>query len=236
MTAFPTGNLARDGAITAVLRELMEQGEPTYQAAATLCNRYGASFDGLGLDEYNEALAIMNHPLPVPGNEAEQAEPVAEPEPRKGVKAAEVESRPLSLVEAQAALNDWQVKTQLARTALRDADMAQRTARSKLVESLNFFLRGGPLTPEQMKREYLASEQQKRINGERRGGRTGHGPSVFDHSRAHQSSVNRNYAPKRRPDMMTGRRTYSIADSVARSGSGIIDTPGIVAVPAAKSE
>jgi hypothetical protein len=142
----------------------------------------------------------------------------------------------LTLIEAQAALANWQHKAQLARSALRERDLEQRATRAKLVESINFFLRGGPISRDDLMREYLASEQRKRINGESRRGRVAHGPSVVDIGRAGQSSVNRNYAPKRRPDMMTGRRTYSIADSVARSGSGIIDTPGIVAVPRVVSE
>lgn len=164
-----------------------------------------------------------------------------------GIEPVQVESKPepdapegepqLSITEAKQALAEWQHKTQLARTALRDADIACRQSRSELVSALNFFLIGGPQTPEQMKREYIASEQARKAQGaERHRPLTTHGPSVVDIGRAGQSSVNRNYAPKRRPDMMSGRRTYGIADSTARSGSGIIDTPGIVAVPRVSNE
>jgi hypothetical protein len=120
---------------------------------------------------------------------------------------------------------------------LRDRDIEQRTARGKLVEAINFFLNGNAtMTREQLMRDYIASEQQKRINGEGRRHRGGHGPSAVDVGRAgHGGNVNQRYYPIRR-GLRPGERAFSLHEAVARSGSAAIDTHGIAAVPAVKTE
>ena len=144
----------------------------------------------------------------------------------------------MTLSEAQEVLADWQHKMQMARIALHDRTMEQKQTRSKLVESINFFLRGGPQSQDDLKREYLASEQQKRINGDTRRGRApSHGPSVVDVGRAGRGgSINRRYGAVRR-GLLPGQRAYSLEGAMARSGSGIVDTGGLAKVPVvAKSE
>ena len=214
-----TGNPVRDAILRNAIAGLDDHSFAAVQAVLP------GDFD-LDQQELDEMLATMTA-----GEDAAapvEAEPVEfAPEPPT-----------LSLLEANAALADWQHKMQLARVALRDRDLEQRTARGKLVEAINFFLRGNvTISREQLQREHIASEQMRKAAGEaRHRPLTTHGPSVYDIGRAgHGNSVNRRYSPTRR-GLLPGQRAYSLEGAIARSGSATVDTHGIAAVPAVKSE
>jgi hypothetical protein len=160
----------------------------------------------------------------------------------KGERPADtLSSDEMTIQEATAILNDWQHKVQLARDALRDRGIEQKAARGKLVEAITFFLTGNKsIGRDELIRQHLASEAAERAaraaNGGRRSRAPSHGPSAYDIGRAgHGGNVNRRYAPTRR-GVLPGQRAYSLEGSIARSGSGIIDTHGRAPLPADKTE
>lgn len=137
MSAFPTGNLHRDGAIVAVLRELLAEGEPSYQAAATRCNKYGPTFDGLSSAEYSEALELLQRVETV-GGEAEQVEPP--------VAADEPEAPPdleMSLEQVRVALNEETNALALDRQAMQRGLIEQKRCADKLAQTLYAWQTGG---------------------------------------------------------------------------------------------
>jgi hypothetical protein len=214
-----TGNPMRDAILRNALTSLDDHSLATVQAVLP------GDFD-LDQGELDAMLATMTA----------SKDAAAEPVEAESVEAPEPPT--LSLSEANAALADWQHKTQLARMALSERDREQRAARAKLVEAINFFLRGNvTMTREQLQREHIASEQARKAAGaERHRPLTTHGPSVFDIGRAgHGHSVNRRYSPTRR-GLVPGQRAYSIEDSIRRSGSATVDLRGTAPVPAIKSE
>jgi hypothetical protein len=134
MTAFPTGNLHRDGAIIAVLRELISEGTPTFSAAATLCNRYGASFDGLSSAEFNEALTMLRRVEAVGEDEVAPVEPVdQEPE-------ADLE---MTQEEVRVAINEQTNLLALDRQALQRALIEQKKAADALAQKIYAWTTGG---------------------------------------------------------------------------------------------
>lgn len=221
-----TGNIARD----VMLRKAVEAHAPDLAAIQAALP---SNFD-TDQAEVDLMLAHIGKPPLPPGAVAQQS---SEGDMENG-HPAETDAEPspaMSVEEANADLNDWQHKTQLARNALRDCETAVKTARGKLVEAISFFLTGNKtIGRDELIRQHLASEAAERAarGGGRRGRAPSHGPSVVDIGRAgHGGNVNRRYQPTRRPDMMTGRRTYSLDGAIARSGTGMIDTHGKAPMP-----
>jgi len=220
-----TGRFARD----ILLRQaIIASGNDLEKIKAALPPDFGTD-----ADEVAAMLATIEHP---PGAVVEQSsgddtrvEHPADAEP--------LPSPDMSLDEARAVLNDWQVKLHAAKQDADTKRREQQMARQKLVESVNFFLGNPTLTRDQLVREHLASEATRKASGAaRHRPLTTHGPSAVDIGRAgHGGNVNRRYYPTRR-GLVPGQKAYSLADSVARSGSGIIDTHGTAQVPAVKTE
>jgi len=153
MSEFPTGNPHRDGAIIAVLRELISEGTPTYSAAATRCNRYGASFDGLSPAEFNEALAMLQRVETVGDEQAEP--PVAQPEP-----SSELE---MTVDQLHVALADANNALAIDRQALARGLIAQKKAADALAAALFAWQTGGEkLSPIENAKAVIASNQQRK--------------------------------------------------------------------------
>jgi hypothetical protein len=243
-----TGNPARD----LMLRQAIEAyGTDLDALKAALPGDFGTDQDevdamvaAISVVEGQHVETVETVEMLTPSKSLENIEPphangAARPHHEARPDAPQPETEPsLTLVEAQAALAVWQTKAQAARIELRNRDMAQRTARGKLADAINYFLRGNvTMTREQLQREHIASEQQRKAEG---GGRRrhapSHGPSAYDIGRAgHGNSVNQRYGAVRRA-LLPGQRAYSLEGAMARSGSAKVDTHGTAAIPAVKSE
>jgi len=128
--AFPTGNVHRDGAIVEVLRELIAEGEPNYQAAAMRCNRYGPSFNGLSQREYSEALTMMQRVETV-GGEAEQVEPPVEAQDSEAPPETE-----MTLEQVRIAINEETTALEIDRQALQRGVIEQKRCADRLAHAL----------------------------------------------------------------------------------------------------
>jgi len=155
MSSFPTGNLHRDGAIVAVLRELLADGDASYQAAATRCNRYGRSFDGLSSAEYSEALELLQRVETV-GDEAEQVEPP----PVEAQDSEAPSDLEMTLEQVRVAINEEANALALDRQALQRGLIEQKRAADKLAQTLYAWQTGGEkLTHTENVKAWAASNQ-----------------------------------------------------------------------------
>jgi hypothetical protein len=193
--------------------------------------------------EGNPPAPVEGEPVTVAGDPSApvEGEPVTidprDPVPGEGGYGADAadESPVMTVDEAYQVLSDWQAKMHAARTTLHSCTMEQKAARANLVEKINYFLNGNPQTREALIREHIASENARRAGVKAHRAAT-HGPSVVDIGRSGRGgSVNQRYGAVRR-GLVPGQRAYSLHDSIARSGSGVVDTHGTAAVPAVKSE
>jgi hypothetical protein len=149
-----TRNLARSGAIISVVQELMENGEPSYQAAATACNKFGNTFDGLGRDEYDAAVALLR-----------PAEFEADEQPAESVPSANDGAPEMSRDQATKHLQSLKDALHVARQARMAADDAVQAARADMATAIGEWNgSGGGYTREMLMRDNIAANQQHRID------------------------------------------------------------------------
>jgi len=188
MSEFPSGNLARDTGLTKVVQAATVAGEPITSANISLhCRQeYGDTFSDVSDTELAECVAFITPPA---------AEPEAEPA-QVGIDPNEPEREPPTMTRNEAALmvQDAQLNLLAARREHADKMTAQKAARGALSVAVMAWQRGGEAQPsrEQLQREYIASEQARKLAGVSGRVRPTPGPSIIDQHAAYSTGGDAN--------------------------------------------
>lgn len=177
-----TGNAIRDNLLYKAIIAAQENGEPISLACVAM--RLPHDFD-LGESELAAMVAAMNEPQPA------EAEPQPEPDAAPIPSMAELQEWILALNNS---LSE-------ARGDVLSLQNELRTARERLATAIGSFQQGfAPVTREQLMREHIAAEAERKRLGEglNMRGSSQPGPSVIDQSAFYSrgGSANRGYGPK----------------------------------------
>lgn len=186
MSEFPSGNVGRDAGLIAIVKEAQAAGEPITAANISFnCSqRFGQSFTDVSEIELAECVAYIAPPAEV------QPEPEAQP-----VAVVEQREPPtMSREDANVAVQNAERALFYARRGLADAVTAQKAARGALSQAVMTWQRGGTPQPtrEQLQRDYIASEQQRKMNGIITRQMPKGGPSVIDQHAAYSAGGDAN--------------------------------------------
>jgi hypothetical protein len=190
------GSAMRAAAIRLVVREASEKGEPLNLANIGLaCNQFGPTFGDLGEDELNAAIAELQVLEPTPEDEGE-AEAAAFSRYREGQRAPLVapDAEPtMSADEVAEVLHSVEHELVTARQAVLEAQQTQRATRGTLSQTVLSWQNGGQvMTREQLQRDYIASEQARKLAGHPHGRRPTAGPSAIDRLAVYSGQGNGN--------------------------------------------
>lgn len=214
MTEFPSGNTARDAGLIAVIKDAQEAGEPITVANIGLhCSqRFGATFTDPSETEIAECVAFM---APVEQPEVKTDEPEAQPD-----AVVEPEAPTMSRNEAVMMVQDAQNNLLGARRALGDAMATQKAARAVMAAAVMAWQRGGAPQPtrEQLQRDYIASEQQRKLDGVAHRRQLTPGPSVIDQHAAYSAGGDANQFARKQMKYGSHHRAVYINGKWERPG------------------
>ena len=189
MSEYPSGNVLRDAGLIRVVQAAQTAGEPITPANISLhCRQeFGDTFTDVTEGELAECVAYMGPP-PEAGNLV-SVEVGIEPQP-------EPEREPPTMTYNEAALmvQDAQQNLLAARRELADAMTAQKAARGALSVAVMAWQRGGAPAPtrESLQRDYIASEQARKLAGVNARRMPTPGPSVIDQHAAYSAGGDAN--------------------------------------------
>jgi hypothetical protein len=178
MTTFPTGQVLLDGAILTLIRYARANNEPMNAANISLLGvqRFNDTFPELSQQEVDDAilwLATNEPPTAEPdpvaiGDEEAAAFNAHRARQRAPLVAPDAEPvKPVPEISRDAAQKNVRLATDNLARARRDlmtAQAASKAARGVLSEKVSAWQRGGaaPMTQDDLKREFLHSEQMER--------------------------------------------------------------------------